>query len=65
VVYCGAEISNSLKSNWAISSSPVGFATALLQKGCLAVRSPAKIELSLKLKSSVISISLQARPGDL
>jgi hypothetical protein len=65
VGYCGAEISNSLKSNKAISFSPEKFETALFQNGCLAFRSPAKIDLRLKLKSSVISISLQARPGDL
>jgi hypothetical protein len=45
--------------------SPEGFKVALLQKGCLAFRSPAKIDLRLKLTSSLMSASCQARPGDL
>jgi hypothetical protein len=65
VGHCGAEISKSLKSNKAISFSPEWFETAQFQNGCSAFRSPAKIDLRLKLKSSVTSVSLQARLGDL
>jgi hypothetical protein len=65
VGHCGAEISNLLNSSKAISFSPEGFESALFQNGCLAFKSLAKIDLRLKLKSSVISASLQARPGDL
>jgi hypothetical protein len=65
VGHCGAEISNWFTSNKCNSLSPEGFETALFQNGFLAFRSPAKIDLGLKLKSSVMSVSLQARPGDL
>jgi hypothetical protein len=41
------------------------FASALFQNGCFAFRSLASIDLRLKLQNSVISASLQARPGDL
>jgi hypothetical protein len=43
---------------------PEGFETALFQNGCLAFRSPAKIDLRLKVKCSVMSVSFQARPRD-
>jgi hypothetical protein len=62
---CGAEISKSFTSNNCNSFSPEGFETALFQNGCLAFRSPASIDLRLKPKSSMMSASLQARPGDL
>jgi hypothetical protein len=65
VGHCGAEISNSCTSNKLSSFSPEGFETALFQNGFLACRSPAKIDLCLKLKSSVMSESFQAQPGDL
>jgi hypothetical protein len=64
VGHCGTEISNSCKSNKLNSFSPEGFVTALFQNGCLAFRSPASIDLRLRLKSSVISASLQQLPGD-
>jgi hypothetical protein len=42
-----------------------GFETVLFQNKCLAFRSPANIVLCLKLKSSVMSVSIHTRPGDL
>jgi hypothetical protein len=59
--HCGAEISNSFKSNKAMIFSPEAFEIALFQNGCLAFRSPASIDLRLNLKSSVMSASPQAR----
>jgi hypothetical protein len=48
-----------------VTVSRLKFETALLQNGVLGFRSPAKVDLRLKFKSSVISASFQARPGDL
>jgi hypothetical protein len=56
-------ISNSCTSNKLSSFSPEGVETAQFQNWFLAFRSPAKIDLRLKL--SVMSVSFQARPGDL
>jgi hypothetical protein len=60
--HCGAEISNSFKSNKSTSFSPDGFETVLLLIECLAFRSPARIDFRLKRKNSVMSASFQARP---
>jgi hypothetical protein len=65
VEHCGAEISNWFTSNKCNSSSPERFETALFRNGCLAFRSPPKLDLRLRLKSSMMSTSLQALPGDL
>jgi hypothetical protein len=55
VWHCGAEISKSLVPNNCNSFWPEGLETALFQDECLAFRSPTKMNLCLKLKSSVMS----------
>jgi hypothetical protein len=47
------------------SFDPEALETTLFQNGCLAFSSPAKIDLCLRLKSSVKSVSFQAWPGNL
>jgi hypothetical protein len=42
-----------------------GFESALFHTACLVFRSPTKMHLFLKLKSSAMSSSLQVCPGDL
>jgi hypothetical protein len=65
VGHCDAEILNSFMYSKFSSFTFEGLETMLLQNGCLAFRSPASSDLHLKLKSSVMSTSFQAWPGDL
>jgi hypothetical protein len=52
----GAEISKLQLTNKFRSFKPEGFETLLLQKGCFAFRSPAKIDFVLKFKSSGLTV---------
>jgi hypothetical protein len=65
VGHCGAEISNSFICSKLSSFITEGLETILFQNGCLAFGSPAKMNLLLKLKSSMMSASLQALARDL
>jgi hypothetical protein len=65
VGYCGAEIAKSFICSKLSSFTPKGLETILFQNGCLAFRSPAKMDLLLKFKSSIMSSSVQALLGDL
>jgi hypothetical protein len=52
-----SECSRMLKYNIKSTSfSPEEFETALFQNGCLAFRSPARIDFLLELKSSDVSV---------
>jgi hypothetical protein len=62
VGHCGSEISNSLLSLGSNGFSPEVFRTSLCKNGCLAFRSPVSEGLRLKLKSSVLTPSLQGWP---
>jgi hypothetical protein len=61
----GAETSNSFICSKFSSFAPDWLETTLFQNGCLTFRSPASSDLCLQLKSSVMSASFQAWPGDL
>jgi hypothetical protein len=56
---------NSFTSNKYKCFLPEGFETALFQNGCLVFRSSARMDLCIKLMSSMMSASVQAQPGDL
>jgi hypothetical protein len=64
VEHCGAEISTHLYAVNSVVSNLAVWKT-LFQNGCSAFRTPAKIEICLKLQSSVMSVLFQAWPGDL
>jgi hypothetical protein len=65
VGHCGAEISDSFICRKFSSFTHEVLETTLFQNGCLAFGSPARRDLCLKLKSSVVFVSFQAWSGDL